>query len=682
MTIQILPPRLANQIAAGEVVERPSSVVKELIENSIDAGATRIDIDIDKGGAKLIRIRDNGSGVDKDQLGLALSRHATSKLVTLDDLEAIDSLGFRGEALASISSVSRLTFTSRTKTQTEAWQAYAEGRDMQVQVKPAAHPIGTTVEVIDLFFNTPARRKFLRTDKTEFNHIDELVKRIALSRFDLQITLKHNGKVIRTYRPAKTIEQQERRVASITSNNFMANCMALNCEHDDIKLWGWVGLPHDNAPMDVQYSYVNGRMMRDKLINHALRQAYEEATGIAAPPAYVLFIEVSVREVDVNVHPAKHEVRFHQARLVHDFIFQGVFKAISEGISPSMPAADLPGQETITYPGQVELSAHQPVSSHAVEDSAQMGFVASADYSAASNSVAHNVRTGDNTPIQKQHSYGVTDAGTDTGSSHAKSSGYTPQRYIPDGPSAGAIKQYNHLLQPTKAEVAELQQASRHDSFTKNAAEHSQQGRQTRANKSSCGKSIAGVKLLSLLKDNYLLVQDDDGLLLADVHAMWQVNCKMQLLSAWEQGVISQPLLLPISIKLDKNFVETAKNQQILLNRLGLELNYSNSATIIVRKVPALLRQANLSVVLPELLQQIVHLPEQASVSDVAPLCHWLAIQGSHGLTKFTWEQATQIYSQFIEQDSCVQQQYRSKLFEKLDYMSVIEKFNVCNREA
>ncbi|MFT5807003.1 MAG: DNA mismatch repair protein MutL [Moritella dasanensis] len=675
MKIQILPPRLANQIAAGEVVERPSSVVKELVENSIDAGATRIDIDIEKGGAKLIRIRDNGSGVDKDQLGLALSRHATSKLATLDDLEAIDSLGFRGEALASISSVSRLTFTSRTKDQTEAWQAYAEGRDMQVQVKPAAHPIGTTVEVIDLFFNTPARRKFMRTDKTEFNHIDELVKRIALSRFDLQVTLKHNGKVIRSYRPATTIEQQERRVASITSNNFMANCMALECEHSDIKLWGWIGLPHDNAPMDVQYSYVNGRMMRDKLINHALRQAYEEATGIAAPPAYVLFIEVSVREVDVNVHPAKHEVRFHQARLVHDFIFQGVFKAISEGISPSMPAAALPGQEVLSYPGQAELSTNPNV--HVVEDSAQMGIADSADNGASASTTAYVGHA----PMQKQHDYGVTDAG------NAKSPGYAAPRYISDAPSAGAIKQYNHLLQPTKAEIAELQQASRHDSFTNSAAVNSaavntNQGRQTRANREAIEQPVTRVKLLSLLSENYLLVQDDDGLLLANVQAMWQVNCKMQLLATWEQGVISQPLLLPISIKLDKNFVETAKKQQNLLNRLGLELNYSNSATIIVRKVPAQLRQANLSVVLPELLQQIVHLSEQATASDVAPLCYWFAIQGSHGLTKFSWEQATQIYSQFIELDSCVQQQYRSKLFEKLDYMSVIEKFNVCDKEV
>lgn len=664
MKIQVLPPRLANQIAAGEVVERPSSVVKELIENSIDAGATRIDIDIEKGGAKLIRIRDNGSGVEKDQLGLALSRHATSKLATLDDLEAIDSLGFRGEALASISSVSRLTFTSRTKAQTEAWQAYAEGRDMQVQIKPAAHPVGTTVEVIDLFFNTPARRKFLRTDKTEFNHIDELVKRIALSRFDLQVTLKHNGKVVRSYRPATTIEQQERRVASITSNNFMANCMALACEHSDIKLWGWIGLPHDNAPMDVQYSYVNGRMMRDKLINHALRQAYEEATGIAAPPAYVLFIEVSVREVDVNVHPAKHEVRFHQARLVHDFIFQGVFKAISEGISPSMPAAALPGQEEVSYPGQLISSTNSQVDTHAVEDSGK----------SAGDSASSSIRADDGNaaPMQKQHGYGV----ADTGSSNAKSSRYAPPRYSPDGPSADAIKQYNHLLQPTKAEVAQWQPASGNC-----AAANTNKGGQSRTNRQPITPVIARVTLLSLLRGNYLLVQDDAELLVADVKAMWQVNCKIQLLATWEQGLISQPLLLPISIKLDKNFVETAKNKQILLNRLGLELNYSHSATIIVRKVPAQLRQANLAAVLPELLQQIVHLSEQATAADVAPLCYWLAIQGSHGLSKFSWEQATQIYGQFSEQDSCVQQQYRSKLFEKLDYMSVIERFN-CDSTA
>jgi DNA mismatch repair protein MutL len=236
MPIRILPPILANQIAAGEVVERPSSVVKELVENSLDAGADRVEIDIDKGGAKLIRIRDNGCGVARDELVLALSRHATSKVATLDDLEGINSLGFRGEALASISSVSRLTFTSRTAEQSEAWQAQAEGREMSVTVKPAAHPVGTTVEVVDLFFNTPARRKFMRSEKTEFAHIDELVRRIALSRFDATLILRHNGKVVRQYKAANTVAEQERRLAAVCGSpsctmpwRYRANTATCGC---------------------------------------------------------------------------------------------------------------------------------------------------------------------------------------------------------------------------------------------------------------------------------------------------------------------------------------------------------------------------------------------------------------------------------------------------------------------
>lgn len=243
MTIQILPARLANQIAAGEVVERPASVVKELVENSLDSGATRIDIDIEKGGTKLIRVRDNGHGIDKDELILALSRHATSKIHTLDDLEAIVSLGFRGEALASISSVSRLTLTSRPATQQQAWLAYSEGRDMAVKLEPTAHPIGSTVEVLDLFFNTPARRKFLRTDKTEFTHIDELIKRIALSRFDVSITLRHNGSVVRQYRASKTDIQIEKRISAACGAGFVRHMLQVKLEHQGLKLYGWISDP-------------------------------------------------------------------------------------------------------------------------------------------------------------------------------------------------------------------------------------------------------------------------------------------------------------------------------------------------------------------------------------------------------------------------------------------------------
>ena len=238
MAIKILPARLANQIAAGEVVERPASVVKELVENCIDSGATQIDIEIDKGGSKRILVRDNGSGIAKEELELALSRHATSKIHSLDDLEAIISLGFRGEALASISSVSRLTLTSRPAEQSEAWAAYAEGRDMTVTIKPAAHPTGTSVEVVDLFFNTPARRKFLRTDKTEFGHIDELIKRIALSRFDIGITLRHNGTLIRQYRKVTTEVMRLRRLEAICGRQFVKHAVAVEVEHCGLGLKG------------------------------------------------------------------------------------------------------------------------------------------------------------------------------------------------------------------------------------------------------------------------------------------------------------------------------------------------------------------------------------------------------------------------------------------------------------
>ncbi|WP_142995713.1 DNA mismatch repair endonuclease MutL, partial [Zobellella denitrificans] len=346
MPIRILPARLANQIAAGEVVERPASVVKELVENSLDAGATRIEIDIDKGGTKLIRIRDNGGGIAREELTLALSRHATSKVSTLEDLEQILSLGFRGEALASISSVSRLVLTSRPAEQAEAWQAMTEGRDMEVKIQPASHPVGTTVEVSDLFFNTPARRKFLRTEKTEFGHIDEVIRRIALSRFDLNLSLRHNGKPVRQYRAGTLPSQQDKRLAAVCGPAFIASALRLDSEHHGLRLWGWLAPPEAaRAQPDLQYTYVNGRMMRDKLLNHAVRQAYGDRLPADGHGAFVLYLELDAREVDVNVHPAKHEVRFHQARLVHDFIYQVLAQALEQPLARVVPQAEEPSPD-------------------------------------------------------------------------------------------------------------------------------------------------------------------------------------------------------------------------------------------------------------------------------------------------------------------------------------------------
>lgn len=329
--IQILPPQLANQIAAGEVVERPASVVKELIENSLDADASEILIEIEQGGQKRILIRDNGKGIAKEELALALSRHATSKITNIDDLEHITSMGFRGEALASISSVSRLSLTSKPKSQSEAWQAVAEGQQMEVEVTPAAHPDGTSIEVLDLFFNTPARRKFLRSGKTEFQHIENIVKRIALARPDVQFVLSHNQKVQCRYTRVQDISK---RIEQVCGKNMLQNATQVDYAFEGISVTGWCSqLGYGVATRDMQYTFVNGRMMKDKLLAHALRQVYEETLPPNTFASFVLYLQVAPEQIDVNVHPAKHEVRFHQARQVHDVVYKAVNDAISSSTS-------------------------------------------------------------------------------------------------------------------------------------------------------------------------------------------------------------------------------------------------------------------------------------------------------------------------------------------------------------
>lgn len=329
--IHLLSQRLSNQIAAGEVVERPASVVKELLENSLDAGADRIDIELEKGGIKLIRVRDNGAGVEKDDLSLALNRHATSKIEKLEDLEHVASLGFRGEALASISSVSRLVMISRTPEAGEAWKVETEGRNMDATVSPAAHPPGTNVEVRDLFFNTPARRKFLRTEQTEYKRIDEMVRRLALSRFDVAFNVLHNQKTVHRFERAASETEIKRRVSQICGPAFMDNVVSIDMESSGLRLWGWVSLPaFSRSQADLQHFYVNGRAIRDKLVTHAIKQAYRDVLYHGRHPAFVLYLELDPALVDVNVHPTKHEVRFRDSRLVHDFLFSALHRALAD----------------------------------------------------------------------------------------------------------------------------------------------------------------------------------------------------------------------------------------------------------------------------------------------------------------------------------------------------------------
>ncbi|ESS73589.1 DNA mismatch repair protein MutL [Methyloglobulus morosus KoM1] len=331
MRVQILPVQLINQIAAGEVVERPSSVVKELVENCFDAGATSISIDIEQGGARRIRIRDDGCGIVKDDLPLALSRHATSKIASFEDLERVASMGFRGEALPSISSVSRLTLISRIAQADCAWRVSTDGTEQDFDLQPDPHPQGTTVDVRDLFYNTPARRKFLKTEKTEFAHIESLIQKMALSRFDIAFSLSHNQKEIFQLPLAMTEAEQQQRIAGICGSVFLDNSIKIDVASSGLQLTGWVGLPtFSRSQQDMQFFYVNGRLVRDKLIAHAVRQAFQDVLFNGRHPVFVLYLTLDPGLVDVNAHPAKLEVRFREGRLVHDFLFSALHRSLAE----------------------------------------------------------------------------------------------------------------------------------------------------------------------------------------------------------------------------------------------------------------------------------------------------------------------------------------------------------------
>jgi len=330
MRIHPLSEQLANQIAAGEVVERPASVVKELAENSLDAGAARIEIDLEQAGVKLIRVRDDGQGIHRDDLALALARHATSKIASLQDLERVHTMGFRGEALPSIGSVSQLVIVSRQAGEDRGWRVECRGRPSGQDPQPAAHPPGTTVEVRDLFFNTPARRKFLKTERTELGHIETLVKRLAMGRFDVGFTLRHNRRELLGLRPAASGPEQERRVVDLLGRGFLEHAVHLEHEAAGLALRGWIASPaFSRSQADMQHFYVNARAVRDKLVGHAVRQAYQDVLYHGRQPAYVLYLELNPALLDVNVHPTKHEVRFRDARLVHDFLFRTVHQALA-----------------------------------------------------------------------------------------------------------------------------------------------------------------------------------------------------------------------------------------------------------------------------------------------------------------------------------------------------------------
>lgn len=329
MPIRILTDQLINQIAAGEVVERPAAVVKELVENSLDAGARRIEVQLEQGGLGRIQVRDDGHGMSRHELSLALTRHATSKIGCLDDLEAVGTLGFRGEALPSVLSVSRLQMTSRTADADHAWRVGGDGRLDSADPVPASHPVGTLTDVRDLFFNTPARRKFLKSESTEFRHADQWLRRVALARFDVALSWQHNGRQVLDLRAATGEAASQARLSAICGASFVEDSVLLDEHYLGMRLRGRIGLPSAaRSSADLQYFYVNGRSVRDKLLAHAIRRAYADVLHSTRYPAFVLYLELDPRSVDVNVHPQKTEVRFRNGANVHDLLFGAVHRAL------------------------------------------------------------------------------------------------------------------------------------------------------------------------------------------------------------------------------------------------------------------------------------------------------------------------------------------------------------------
>lgn len=547
--IQTLDPRLANQIAAGEVVERPASVIKEALENSLDAGAGRIDVEIEAGGTKLIRVRDDGIGIAEADLTLALARHATSKITTIDDLEAVATLGFRGEALASIASVSRLTLTSNDQTATaQGVAAISEGRDMTVTTRPAPHPRGTTLDVRDLFYNTPARRKFLRTEKTEFGHIEEVIKRQALSRPDVHFTLKHNGRVVHNLSSGLDIASRERRVAGVCGPAFMEQCVSIEREAGDLKLYGWVGMPtFSRSQADLQYFFVNGRVIRDKLIAHAIKQAYRDVLYHGRHPAYVLFLELDPARVDVNVHPTKHEVRFRDGREVHGFIFSTLNRALAEirpGEDAPVIAPSLGGVLSQPAPEQQAMSL-QPQPS--VES--QTWFGGGHQPSAATLDAQRQ-------SLERLYS----------------------------SPSGSMSRPFAQSADSIPGSVGEISPAEM-------------------APEEVPPMGFALAQLCGV----YILAENANGLVLVDTHAAHErITYERLKRMRDEQGIRRQPLLVPQSMAVSAREVVAVIDHQAPLEELGLVIEAAGEEQLMIREIPVALAHTNVEPLVRDVLSDLL----------------------------------------------------------------------------
>ena len=513
--IRLLPDQLISQIAAGEVIERPSAVVKELLENAIDAGATQLAVRLEAGGVKRIAVTDNGSGIAPEQMALALTRHATSKIASLHDLENVTTLGFRGEALASIASVAQLTITSRTHDAAHAWQV--QGHDPS-SVSPASGAQGTLVDVEDLYFNTPARRKFLKSEQTEYGHCLEVVKRLALARPDLRFSVIHNGKTTEHWQDSTLAE----RSAQILGEGFAQARLPLEENAGPVSLHGWIGLPTAaRGRADAQFFYVNGRFVRDKLLTHAVRSAYQDVLHGDRFPAYILMLQIDPSLVDVNVHPSKIEVRFRDSRAVH----QLVFHAVNRALASTAPNTEMPASVV-----NINTSPSRPVPWMPQARQASLGIA---------KSIAN---------------YGAM---------------FTDHLY--------AAQPSVDLSFREKKDIDQGDQVAFPLGFA-----------------------------LAQLHGIYVLAQNQNGLILVDMHAAHERILYEQFKQALEdQSITLQPLLIPVTFQADAVEVGTVEEHQTTLNSLGFDIAVMSPTTLAVRAVPSLLKNSDAQSLARDLLRDL-----------------------------------------------------------------------------
>ena len=551
--IQALPDNLISQIAAGEVVERPSAVVKEVLENALDAGASSIAVRLEEGGVKRIAINDNGRGIPADQLPLAVARHATSKIASLTELENVATLGFRGEALASIASVSLLTLTSRTADEPHAWQI-ENGK-----VSPASGAQGTTVDVQDLYYNTPARRKFLKSQQTEFGHCAEVVRRIALARPDVAFSLTHNGKAVDHWNTSAI----DKRSAQILGDAFSSARLPLDESAGPLRLHGFAGLPTASKNRaDAQYFYVNGRFVRDKLLTHAVRAAYQDVLHGDRYPSYVLALDLDPSLVDVNVHPSKIEVRFRDSRAVHQFVFHAVSRALA--------------QTSATAFGTVPAPATAASAANVIAGKALPWI--SGEQTSFSTQFASPALYGNERQVM-----------ADNAGSHVAAGAQYASAFRQPTPSgvAQSLQNYGALFQPaipnsSASSISQVSSASLPDD------EH------------PLGFALAQ------LHGVYVLAQNSKGLVLVDMHAAHERILYEQLKNALDENSIPvQPMLIPITFYADAVEVGTVEEHQEVLQTLGFDMTAISPTTLAVRAVPALLKNADAQSLARDVLREI-----------------------------------------------------------------------------